>query len=108
MNSESTFESIASLKQVERKLLRMTVKELKDHLISGEVASYAKLSRGDMWADVLTKEMSLPDGLEIVFLKNVMSLPNIYFNTVEFSLFKIRLHVSRSTNLYDVRPVCIG
>ena len=54
---KSTLESIASSKQVERKTLRMTVRELKDRLLEGEVESYAWLPTEQMWADVLTKEM---------------------------------------------------
>ena len=47
-DSESTLESIASSKQVERKSLRMTAQDLKDQLIKGEVSSYAWLPTGRM------------------------------------------------------------
>ena len=42
-DSESTLESITSSKQVERKTLRMTVRELNDSLLEGEILSYARL-----------------------------------------------------------------
>ena len=61
---ESTLKSIASSKQVERKMLRMTVKELKDRLLEGEIELYAWLPTEQMWAHVLTKEMQILDGLE--------------------------------------------
>ena len=36
-----------------------------------------------MWADVLTKEMKLPVGLELVLLENKMELPNTSVNEVK-------------------------
>ena len=39
-DSEPTLESIASTKQIERKGLRMTVQEMKERLIKGDVKSY--------------------------------------------------------------------
>ena len=48
MDSESTLESIASSKQVERKSLRMTVVDLKERLLDGEVYSYSWLLTEDM------------------------------------------------------------
>ena len=38
-DSEPTLESIASTKQIERKSLRMTVQEMKERLIEGDVRS---------------------------------------------------------------------
>ena len=79
-DSESTLESIASSKQVERKTLRMTVRELKDRLLEGEIVSYAWLPTEQMWADTLTKEMKIPSGLEKVLRMNEMELPNCNIN----------------------------
>jgi len=62
-DSEPTLESIASTKQIERKGLRMTVTELKEKLLEGEVKSYQWLSTKEMWADGLTKEMEMAEGL---------------------------------------------
>ena len=36
-----------------------------------------------MWADVLTKEMQIPDGLERVLHENEMDLPNCHINRVK-------------------------
>ena len=41
--SESTLESIASSKQIDRKTLRMTVVDLKERLVDGDIFSYAWL-----------------------------------------------------------------
>ncbi len=65
-DSEPTLESIASTKQVERKGLRMTITELKEKLLEGEVKSYQWLSTKEMWADGLTKEMEMAEGLRNV------------------------------------------
>ena len=62
-DSEPTLESIASTKQIERKGLRMTVQEMKEKLLEGEVKSYQWLSTKEMWADGLTKEMEMAEGL---------------------------------------------
>ena len=81
-DSESTLESIASSKQVERKQLRMTVRELKDRLLEGEITSYAWLPTEEMWADVLTKEMKIPPGLDNILASNRMELPDTDINRV--------------------------
>ena len=62
-DSEPTLESIASTKQIERKGLRMTVQEMKEKLMEGEIKSYQWLSTKEMWADRLTKEMEMAEGL---------------------------------------------
>ena len=64
-------ESIASSRQIERKTLRMTVRDLKDHLRDKEIDSYQWLPTHEMWTDVLTKEMKMPVGLESVLLDNI-------------------------------------
>ena len=61
----------------------MTVWELKDKLLSGEVRSYAWLPTEHMWADVLTKEMKMPEALEAVLTRNVMTLPETNINEVK-------------------------
>jgi len=62
-DSEPTLESIASTKQIERKGLRMTVQEMKDKLRDGEIKSYQWISTKQIWADGLTKEMEMTEGL---------------------------------------------
>ena len=41
MDSEPTLDSIALLKQIERKTLRLTVVDLKESLVDGDVFSYS-------------------------------------------------------------------
>ena len=95
-DSEPTLESIASSKQVMTKLLRMTICELKDKLLSGEVQSYAWLPTESMWADVLTKEMKLPAALELVLMENVMDLPNTSINEVKAFGTEVRMQNIRN------------
>ena len=82
-DSEPTLESVASSRQVERKLLRMTVKDLKDRIMEGDVSSYAWLSMKEMMADCLTKEMKMPASMEDVLVKNVLSLREPSLNEVK-------------------------
>ena len=62
-DSEPTLESIASTKQVERKALRMVVQEMKEKLRDGDISSYQWVSTKQIWADGLTKEMEMTEGL---------------------------------------------
>merc|ERR1712243_399879 len=52
-DSEPTLEIIASTRQIERKGLRMTVPEMKEKLIEGEIVSYQWLSTKEMRAEGL-------------------------------------------------------
>merc|ERR1711867_42732 len=61
--SEPTLESIASTKQIERKGLRMVVQEMKEKLRDGEINSYQWVSTKQIWADGLTKEMAMTEGM---------------------------------------------
>ena len=65
-DSESTLESIASSKQIERKTLRQTIVDLKERLVDGDIQSYSWLPTQDMIADMMTKKMHLPSSLEDV------------------------------------------
>ena len=90
-DSEPTLESIASSKQVERKTLRPTIVDLKERLVDRDIHSYSWLPTQDMLADVLTKEMCLPQALENVFLKNEFSLPQPLVNEVKAVGTEIRM-----------------
>jgi len=95
-DSESTLESIASSKQVVNKSLRMTVRELKDKLLDGEVLSYAWLPTEHMWVDILTKEMKIPEALEKVLVENVMMLPKTNINEVKAFDMEVRMENIRN------------
>ena len=61
----------------------MTVRELKDRLLEGEIVSYAWLPTEQMWADALTTDMKIPSGLERVLRMNEMEMPNYNINKVK-------------------------
>ena len=82
VDSEPSLELIVSFKQVFRKTLRMTVKDLKERLVEQDIYSYAQLPTERMWADLLTKEKILPKDLEYVLLKNVINLGDTTVNEV--------------------------
>ena len=90
-DSEPTLESIASSRQVERKTLRPTIVDLKERLVDRDIHSYSWLPTQDMLADVLTKEMRLPQALESVFLKNEFSLSQPLVNEVKAVGTEIRM-----------------
>ena len=90
-DSEPTLESIASSRQVERKTLRPTIVDLKERLVDRDIHSHSWLPTKDMLADVLTKEMCLPQALEGVFLKNDFNLPQPLVNEVKAVGTEIRM-----------------
>ena len=90
-DSEPTLESIASSRQVERKTLRPTILDLKERLVDRDIQSYSWLPTQDMLADVLTKEMRIPQALESVFLKNEFSLSQPLVNEVKAVGSEIRM-----------------
>ena len=53
--------------------------DLKERLLRGEISSIAWLPTKDMWADMLTKEMKLPEALENILTRNVMNIKNNAF-----------------------------
>merc|ERR1711989_305640 len=81
-DSEPTLESIASTRQIERKGLRMTVQEMKEKLIEGEIVSYQWLSTREMWADGLTKEMEMAEGLRNLLKEGKCNIASQEINKV--------------------------
>ena len=81
-DSEPTLESIASTRQIERKGLRMTVQEMKEKLMEGEIVSYQWLSTKEMWADGLTKEMEMAEGLRNLLKEGKCGIANQEINKV--------------------------
>merc|ERR1712121_333548 len=73
-DSEPTLESIASTGQIERKQLRMVVKDMKDKLREGDITSYQWVSTKDIWADGLTKEMSMTEGMRNLLKQGTCSM----------------------------------
>ena len=79
-DSESTLESVASTRQISTKSLRNVVVDLKERLIRCEISSYSWLPTQHMWADVLTKEMLIPDGLKETLMNGRLFLPKFEVN----------------------------
>ena len=90
-DSEPTLESIASSRQVERKTLRPTILDLKERLVDKDIYSYSWLPTQGMLADVLTKEMKIPQAQEDVILKNEISISQPLVNEVKAAGTEIRM-----------------
>merc|ERR1711873_204489 len=95
MGSEPTLESIASTKQIERKGLRMVVQEMKEKLRDGEINSYQWVSTKQIWADGLTKEMSMTEGMRSLLKEGKCDMVSQDINKVichneEIKLLNIR------------------
>ena len=90
-DSDLTLESIASSRQVERKTLRPTILDLKERLVDKDIQSYSWLPTQDMLADVLTKEMKIPQALEDVILKNEIAFSQPLENEVKAVGTEIRI-----------------
>ena len=90
-DSEPSLESIASTKQIERKSLRMTVQELKERLMEGDVKSYQWIPTKEMWSDGLTKEMEMAEGLRKMLKTGVCELRKEEVNKVIYDKEEIRM-----------------
>merc|ERR1712240_581533 len=90
-DSEPTLESIASTRQIERKGLRMTVQEMKEKLMEGEIVLYQWLSTKEMWADGLTKEMEMAEGLRNLLKEGRCKITSQEINKVVCQNREIRM-----------------
>ena len=95
-DSRPTLESIASAKQVERKLLRNAMTDLKEKLIEKEVESYSWLDTRDMIADVLTKECKENDAITEILSKGKLRVASneenlVHFENGEFKLENVKI-----------------
>ena len=95
-DSEPPLESIASTRQIERKGLRMTVQEMKEKLIEGEVKSYQWLSTKEMWADGMTKEMEMADGLRKLLQSGKCEIRKEEINKVVYENEEVKMLNIRS------------
>ena len=90
-DSEPTLESIAITKQIERKGLIMTVQEMKEKLMEGEIRSYQWLSMKEMSADGLTKEMEMAEGLRNLLKEGKCKIAGQEINKVVCQNEEIRM-----------------
>jgi hypothetical protein len=70
-DSKPLLESIGSIHQVENKLLRNNVQDMKDMLYEGIVLSFSWLEAEEMLADLFTKDRKNADDLDSLTQKNV-------------------------------------
>ena len=78
-------DSIASSKQVEQKLLRNTMSDLKQKLVDGDVCAFSWIETKAMTADVLTKEGGEIENILEVVRENKFEKANSDKNMVIFS-----------------------
>ena len=83
MDSEATLESIASSKQIERKILRLTVVDLKERLVDGKIELYQWILTGLMWADLFTNEMEMHKDMKELLAKRSLWMKNDSINRVQ-------------------------
>jgi hypothetical protein len=92
MDSKPLLESLGSIHQIEEKLLRNNITNMKDLLYNGVVDSYSWLhGKNDMVADVLTKECTWNSDLEDLVTKNVFRLAKNVDNIVSCSNGEIKI-----------------
>ena len=70
-DSRPLLDSISSTKQVEERLLRNTIRDLKEKLEDNSVESYSWLETGEMIADILTKECKDNHDIHNIFMNNI-------------------------------------
>ena len=107
-DSEPTLESIASTKQIERKGLRMVVQEKKERLRDGDITSYQWVSTKKIWADGLTKEMPMTEGVRKLLQEGKCEMVKENINKViceqeEIKMLNIRNRNRGSANCQGTR-----
>ena len=90
-DSKPTLESIASTKQVERKLLRNCVSDLKTKLEDNSVQSYSWLESKHMVADLLTKECVNSEDILDILHENIFRHALNEDNLVSYANGEIRM-----------------
>ena len=73
------------------KSLRMTVEELKERLMSGDVRLYQWIPTKEMWSDGLTKEMEMSEGLRKMLKTGVCNMKKEEVNKVVYENEEIRM-----------------
>ena len=83
-DSLGTLESVASTHQVERRMMRADISDLKQKLELGEVHQYCWLQDERMLADILTKEKKEKLGLDDLLKENKLDLIKFQDNAVKY------------------------
>ena len=84
-------ESIASSRQVEQRLLRNTMTDLKQKLVDGEISSYSWIDTKAMTAVILTKEGGEIENILEVVRENLFQEANTQRNVVVFKDLEMML-----------------
>ena len=90
-DSRSTLESVASTKQVERKMMRNIVAALKEFLIQNDVTSYSWLGDEMMAADILTKEKKENKSMSEILVHGIFNPRNNDNNLVFYDGNEVRI-----------------
>ena len=69
----------------------MTVQELKDSLVEGDVRSYQWIPTKEMWSDGLTKEMEMAEGLRKMMKTGVCELKKDEVNKVVYENEEVKM-----------------
>ena len=69
----------------------MTVQELKERLMEGDVRSYQWIPTKEMWSDGLTKEMEMAEGLRKMMQTGVCEMKKEEVNKVVYEKDEIRM-----------------
>ena len=81
-DSKALLDSLASTHQIEQRMLRNSIADLKQKLEVKEVQSYEWLTDEDMIADILTKEKVTKDGLDDILINNRLEIVHKGYNEV--------------------------
>ena len=102
IESESTLESVAFSMQIITKTLWMTIVDLKERLLRGDITKYSWLLTERMWADLLTKERKLPEDLEDVLIRNNMNLQDTSITEVKAFRQEVRITNIRNHKAIEI------
>ena len=75
-DSKATLDSIASTHQIEQRMLRSSIADLKQKLETKSVKSYEWMTDDNMIADILTKEKKTKEGIDELMEKNILDALN--------------------------------
>ena len=70
-DSRPLLESIGSTKQVDERLMRNVITDLKEKLMDGQVESYSWLNTKNMVADIMTKEGVDNNAISQILIENI-------------------------------------
>ena len=97
-DSKPLLDSVASSKQVEKKMMRLVIADMKERLIDGSVGSYRWIETKRMVADLLTKEKLDTVDMDDIIFKNVYDGIKTEKNKVVFNGLEVKMENGKKTN----------